>query len=138
MLVSKTDGIKTYYAAVIEQLNNVLETQQDQMGKIAELWAQSILDDKLAYTFGSGHSRYIAGELYWRAGGLASVMLIEEPTNGFAERLENYAEAFMQAYNIASGDLLFVISNSGINPVPNGVARYGKQVGATVIAVTNS
>lgn len=135
--MSQTNGITAYYEAINEQLNNVLAAQKDQMAQVADLWAQSIIADKLVYTFGSGHSRYIAGEVYWRAGGLASVMMIEDPTNGDAERVENYAETFMKAYNIQPGDMLFVISNSGINPVPIGVARYGKEAGATVIAVTN-
>ncbi|MFC1960145.1 sugar isomerase domain-containing protein [Chloroflexota bacterium] len=135
--MSQTNGITAYYEVVQEQLGKVLAAQQDQMAHIADLWAQSISADKLVYTFGSGHSRYIAGELYWRAGGLAPVMQIEEPSNGLAERLESYAETFMAAYHIQPGDLLFVISNSGINPVPVGVARYGKAAGATVIAVTN-
>ncbi len=135
--MSATEGIEQYYSMVIGQLQKVLAAQKAQMARTAEIWAEAIKADRLAYAFGSGHSRYIAGELYWRAGGLAPVMLIEEPTNGLAERLEGYAELFMAGYAIAPGDLLFVISNSGINPVPIAVARHGKQAGATVIAVTS-
>ncbi len=135
--MAATEGIEQYYHTIIGQLQEVLEAQKPQMARVAGLWAEAIKADHLAYAFGSGHSRYIAGELYWRAGGLAPVMLIEEPTNGLAERLEGYAELFMAGYAIQPGDLLFVISNSGINPVPIAVARYGKQAGATVIAVTS-
>ncbi len=134
--MSNSTGIDQYYKVVTDQLNRVQSMQRDTLAKVAELWTEAIINDRLTYTFGSGHSRFIAGELYWRAGGLAPVMYIEEPTGGLAERLEGYAELFMQAYNIEEGDLLFVISNSGINPVPVGVAEYGKQAGATVIAVT--
>ncbi len=132
-----TDSIDRYQAVATEILDKVFTAQREQMAQVADAWAQAIQADKLAYTFGSGHSRYIAGELYWRAGGLAAVMLIEDPTNGLAERLEGYAAQFMAGYNIQPGDLLFVISNSGINPVPVEVAEIGKQAGATVVAVTS-
>src|SRR5690606_35393081 len=62
--------------------------------------------------------------------------MIEEPTDGMAERLEGYASLFMQEYAIQPGDCLVVISNSGINPVPVELAMIGKEEGATVVAVT--
>ncbi len=135
--MANSSSIEQYYTLATEQLGKVLGAQREVMAQVAEVWARAILEDKLAFSFGSGHSRYIAGEIYWRAGGLAPVMLIEDPTNGLAERVEGYAEQFMKAYDIQPGDLLFVVSNSGINPVPNDVAQYGKNAGAIVIAVTN-
>jgi len=130
------DGIGQYFAAASGQLDRVLEHQRGVMERVARLWADAIKADRLLYSFGSGHSRFIAGELYWRAGGLAPVMMIEDATNGLAERLEGYAETFMSRYDLQQGDLLVVISNSGINPVPIEVAMYGKAQGMTVIAVT--
>jgi uncharacterized phosphosugar-binding protein len=132
-----TDRINQYFSVVDEQLRRVLTAQRKRLHEVAALWAEAIADDKLLYVFGSGHSRFIAGELYWRAGGLAPVMPIDDPTIGAAERFEGYAETFMEQHDIHSGDLLVVISNSGINPVPLDVAMLGRQAGATVIALTS-
>jgi len=131
------DGIKQYFNVAQTQLNDVLESQMSVMQEVAELWAKAIQKDCLMYAFGSGHSRFIAGELYFRAGGLAPVMTIDDPALGKAERVEGYADTFMGRYAIEAGDLLVVISNSGINALPVEVALLGKQQGATVIALTN-
>lgn len=131
------DRIGEYFSIIDEQLRRVLGAQRERMHQVATLWADAIAADKLLYVFGSGHSRFIAGELYWRAGGLAPVMPIEEPTIGAAERFEGYAATFMEQHDIQPGDLLVVISNSGINPVPLDVAMLGSQAGAKVVALTS-
>ena len=131
------DGIKQYFEVAQSQLNEVLESQMQVMEEVAELWAKAITEKHLLYAFGSGHSRFIAGELFFRAGGLAPVMTIDDPALGKAERVEGYAESFVGRYAIEEGDLLVVISNSGINALPIEVALHGKSQGATVIALTN-
>lgn len=137
MTVRQQDGIAQYFEAASAQLTRVLEAQRPMMEAVARLWTDVILNDKLIYSFGSGHSRFIAGELYWRAGGLAPVMLIEDPSHGgAAERLEGYATVFMQEYDITPGDVVVVISNSGINPVPIEVAQFAREKGAKVVSLT--
>jgi len=136
MATDGKDALDLYFGAASNQLTQVLEAQRATMHEVASLWTEVILNDKLIYSFGSGHSRFIAGELYWRAGGLAPVMMIEDPTRGAAERLEGYATIFMEEYNIESGDVVVVISNSGINPIPIEVAMYARQAGAKIIALT--
>lgn len=130
-------GIKNYFEVANAQLNEVLASQLQVMETVAELWADAIQAKHLLYAFGSGHSRFIAGELFFRAGGLAPVMTIDDPALGKAERIEGYAESFMGRYAIEKGDLLVVISNSGINALPIEVAMHGKSQGAAVIALTN-
>ena len=136
MTDQQNDGIAEYFEAAASQLARVLEMQRPAMEAVAQLWTDVILNDKLIYSFGSGHSRFIAGELYWRAGGLAPVMMIEDPTKGSAERLEGYAGLFMQEYAITAGDVIVVISNSGINPVPIEVALFARDKGAKVVSLT--
>lgn len=136
MTTDSNDAIALYFESAMSQLTSVLDAQRPAMEAVAELWTDVILNDNLIYSFGSGHSRFIAGELYWRAGGLASVMMIEDPTVGAAERIEGYATVFMEEYRIEVGDVVVVISNSGINPVPLEVALYAKNAGAKVIALT--
>jgi len=134
---SVSGGIDEYFTKVDQLLERVLASQRQTMVRIAEMWANLIQNDHIIYVFGSGHSRYIAGELYFRAGGLAPVMRIDDPAEGSAERIEGYAINFVGKYDIQSGDNLVVVSNSGINPVPIEVALVGKQMGATVVAVTS-
>lgn len=130
-------GIDEYFTKASQLLERVLTAQRQTMARIADLWADLIQKDHLIYVFGSGHSRNIAGELYFRAGGLAPIMLIEDPSGGSAERIEGYALNFVGRYDIQPGDSVVVISNSGINPVPIEVALAGKQSGAMIIAVTS-
>ncbi|MCP4397587.1 MAG: SIS domain-containing protein [bacterium] len=130
-------GIGQYFSAAGQLLEQVLISQRQTMARVADLWADLIQHDHIIYTFGSGHSRYIAGELFFRAGGLAPVMIIDDPAEGKAERIEGYAINFMGKYDIQAGDSLVVVSNSGINPVPIEVALAGKEMGATVVAVTS-
>lgn len=118
-------------------LREAAVSQRDNVARFARLWADAIAADRLLHVFGSGHSRFIAGELYWRAGGLAPVNVIDDPTDGAAERVEGYAGTFMDQYDVSEGDILVVISNSGINAVPVEVALHGKSAGATVVAVTS-
>lgn len=132
-----SDGIEQYFTAAGQLLEQVLTAQRQTMAQVAQLWADLIQNDHIIYTFGSGHSRYIAGELFFRAGGLAPIMIIDDPAEGKAERVEGYAVNFVGKYDIQPGDSLVVVSNSGINPVPIEVALTGKEMGATVVAVTS-
>jgi uncharacterized phosphosugar-binding protein len=132
-----SSGIDQYFTRLSDHLARVLEAQRPTMSQVAAAAAEAIQKDRLIYVFGSGHSRHIAGELYFRAGGLAPVVAIDDPTHGQAERIEGYAATFLSKYNIQPGDLLIVISNSGINAVPVEVAQYGRQAGAVTVAVTS-
>lgn len=137
MSIEESSEADEYLEGVTTILREVAASQRDQVARFAKLWSDAIVDGKLLYVFGSGHSRFIAGELYWRAGGLAPVNVIDDPTNGTAERIEGYAATFVEHYDIGAGDIVVVISNSGINAVPLEVALFAKGKGATVIALTS-
>lgn len=130
-------AISEYAVEVTALLGRTFASQQDRLERFAALWADAISNDKLLYVFGSGHSRFIAGELYWRAGGLAPVVMIDDPSGGTAERLEGYAATFVEQYAMESGDIVLVISNSGINAAPLEVALHARSKGATVVALTS-
>ena len=51
------------------------------------------------------------------------------------ERIEGVASAVLSKYNLLPGDMLFVISNSGINPLPIEIAQIGKAKGLPVVAL---
>jgi uncharacterized phosphosugar-binding protein len=53
----------------------------------------------------------------------------------WVERLEGYAESIFASYEVSPGEVLIVISTSGINPVPVEMALGAKARGLTAIAV---
>lgn len=102
--------------------------------------------DRQFFVFGTGHSHMLAEEVLYRAGGLAcavpilsaTTMLHEGAVSGSAlERTEGLVAAIIGRYGIQSGDVLMVISNSGVNAAPLEAARLGQASGAAVIALTS-
>ena len=71
-----------------------------------------------------GHSNMAAEEAFYRAGGLAAMNpLLDAGTNlihgalrsTYVERTPGYAKAVLDAYGIASGDVLIIANAYGIN-----------------------
>lgn len=102
--------------------------------------------DRQLYVFGTGHSHMLAEEVLYRAGGLAcavpilsaATMLHEGAVSGSAlERTEGLVAPIIGRYGLGAGDVLMVISNSGVNAAPLEAARAGRDAGATVIALTS-
>jgi uncharacterized phosphosugar-binding protein len=102
--------------------------------------------DRLVYVFGTGHSHMLAEELHFRAGGPAFVVPVLAPAlmlhegalaSTARERESGAAAEVLARYPIAQGDVLIVISNSGVNAAPLEAAAAGRAAGATVIALTS-
>ncbi|MCC5838862.1 MAG: sugar isomerase domain-containing protein [Opitutales bacterium] len=108
---------------------------------VGEALGRSLADGGVAHVFGSGHSGIIAQEIVHRAGGLVPVSAITDPTGGWPENLPGYGarlvKRYIWQYGIEPGEVVFVISNSGINPSPLEVARAARAAGAVVVAVTS-
>ncbi len=132
----------------IQVLQQIRETQSVAIETAAEWIKDSIEKGGVWHVFGSGHSHAMCEELFYRAGGLAPVNAILDvnlsmfgggsPTRGTnLERLEGYAKIIMASYDLRSGEILMVVSNSGINAVPIEVAMIGKKLGLKIIAMTN-
>lgn len=140
------DPGRRYLARVVELLQEVLDTQWDVIAEAARVVAAALSDDREIHAFGSGHSHMLAEELYYRAGGLADVRPIlfeglmlhaDAPLSTRLERLPGLAHALLDAHGVASGDVLFVFSNSGRNQVTTELAAEARDRGLTVIAVTS-
>lgn len=137
---------KNYLNYVAKILEEVTETQCENLEKAAELVAESCMKGGRFYVFGSGHSHMIAEETYVRAGGLAYVkailppelMLHEMPSKStWLERLDGYSKAILKLYKVDENDTIMIISNSGRNNVPVEMALEAKKLGAKVIAMTS-
>ena len=106
-----------------------------------QLIAQSLANDGVLHTFGSGHSQILAAEIERRAGGLVPVSSINDPADGWPEQIPGYGARLFQRYayqyNVQSGDVVIVISNSGRNASPIEIAMEAKSYGLKVIALTS-
>lgn len=124
------------FPTVHELVNQVEETQQETIEAAAVAVADCIEQGSLVQAWGAGHSLAGAMEIAHRAGGFIPTKKIVEPSGGMYEGVENVGTAFIKRVDIRPGDIVFVISNSGRNPLCLDIALGAKKKGAKIIAIT--
>lgn len=96
--------------------------------------------------FGCGHSHILTEEVFYRAGGLVPVRpIFYEPLmlhegavlSSELERRNGLAASFMDDQDIRKGEVVFVLSTSGRNPVPVDAALAAKAKGAFTVGITS-
>lgn len=135
-----------YYEAVVRLLGEIQRNQAEVIDQAADLIFSSLVADGVLHIFGSGHSQLVAEEAFHRAGGLVPVNamtesflspLISPKKSGRLERLSGIAAILLDYHEPQPGEVLLIISNAGINPVPVELALEGKARHLTVIAITS-
>ena len=132
-----------YLATLTEHLDALMPRIGPELDEVAHRIAASVGDGGVVHVFGSGHSQLVALESAERAGGLAAVNAIADvavsPTGGrrasAIETLEGYGQIVFDTEDVRAGEVLIVVSNSGINPVPIDVAAAAAARGVFVVAV---
>ena len=140
-----SSAVEAYFSA-LESLIDELRGESASIDAAATMIADTIASDGLIHVFGSGHSHMMAEEVFHRAGGLwaFNAMLDINLTAfgslrpGAVERTEGYAKVISSSFGVRSGEVVIIVSNSGINAVPIELAIEAKAMGAKTIAVTSA
>lgn len=140
-----TDLGRTYHSAAVEALAR-FEGDPEPVTRAADLCFTTLRNGGVLHAFGSGHSAAGAIELFHRAGGLVPVNGILETflspflspgKSGQLERLSGIGVLLVDQWDVRSGEVLIVFSNSGVNPVPVEITTAAQAKGAKVIGVTS-
>ena len=135
-----------YTNILIHLMNKIENEEKDNITKAVSIFVETIKNNKIIHTFGTGHSHMIGIEMFARAGGLANINAILDPdaitSNGarrsaLIEQLSGLADIIYDNYMISKGDVMIIISNSGRNSVPIEMAIRAKKEGIFTIALTN-
>lgn len=135
-----------YLHAMTDLLTHVVEGQRAQLLEVAERMAETTRRDGRIFIFGTGHSHLIAEEGFYRAGGLANAvpMLVEHlmlhslPALGsHLERTPGLADMILDRYDPEPQEMLFVVSNSGVNQLPVEMAIRGHERKLFVVGISS-
>ena len=135
-----------YHQAVTRLIETIERSQAGTLAQAARIIFASLRSGGVFHVFGTGHSHALAEEAYHRAGGLVPVNVIQEllltpltppGMSSQLERIPGLAKIILDRHDLRPGEVLMVISNSGINTVPVEVALEGKSRGLTVVALTS-
>ncbi len=130
-----------YFNWIQNANESIFSQNREVLQKAGKVIGQSIAEGGILHTFGSGHSAILAKELVHRAGGLAPVSAIVDPTGGWVETLPGYGTRLVEKhhsiYELRAGETVIVISNSGKNPCPIEVSLKCQSLGLRVVALTS-
>jgi len=134
----------SYYEKIQNQLKDIVTYENDKMKRASIMIAQTISNEGLIHIFGTGHSHIFGEEAFYRAGGLACVNPILEPSlmlhagamkSSALEDLDGYAEKIFNHIQPDRSDIFIIFSNSGVNYVPVQMAIKVKEAGIPLIGI---
>ncbi len=126
-----------FYEKVLNMMKVVKDNEESKIEEAGKLVGKVISEGNVVHIFGSGHSDMLAKEVFQRAGSLACINRIFDPSDGMGERLETWGISLIKKYDLKEGEVIIIFSNSGRNPSPIEMAEYCKEKGMKVIAITN-
>jgi uncharacterized phosphosugar-binding protein len=139
---------ENYLQSVIAALTRIQQDEQEVMDKAGQVLAEAVAKDRLINVIGpGGHSNMAVEEVFWRAGGLASVnALLDAGTNlihgakrsNRVERTPGYASTVLDIYGIENEDVLVIVNAYGINAMTIDCALECEKRGVTSIAITST
>ncbi len=132
------DYVDAYFKEAKKILSLIKQFEKEKIFQVAKLLSASIIDGKIAHIFGTGHSEMACKEVFSRAGSLSCIRIVgvHYELEKF-ERIEGMAAIILRDYEIQKGEIIFVISSSGINAMPVETAMIAKEREAVVIAISS-
>lgn len=135
-----------YLAAARAGLDELIAREAANLAQASAWMAEAIEAGGLIRIFGTGHSRLLAEEVFFRAGGLAPTdAILEDSVSGYhdvskselTERIEGYGQLIVEHRRLAAQDVLIIVSQSGRNAVPIDVANAARARGVRTIGITS-
>ena len=140
-------AIDSYFGNLRRILDRVEATQGEAMEAAAVRMCEATLSGHNIFAFGCSHAGLLALELYYRTGGMANINPVRAPglccdvdpatMTSEIERLPQYGTILANNQPIGEGDVVIIHSVSGRNTVTVDFAHRCRELGATVIALTN-
>ncbi|GAB5559828.1 MAG: sugar isomerase domain-containing protein [Synoicihabitans sp.] len=142
-----SDIAKRYRDGMTARLDAITDTQQAAINEAAQMFYEQIKADRLIHVYGVGGHSYVGSEeFFFRAGGLANISPMFEPSLSLAgggqkstllERVEDIGDKIVKAHHLGSDDLLVITSAYGINACTIDAALEAKRRGCRVIAISS-
>lgn len=140
-------NVKWYKDKLISILNDIYDTQYDNIDQAAGIMADTILAGNSVYAFGPSHAGMMVEEFVYRGGGLAIINPIHIPNlmpnvrpysmTTMVERLPGLATITLEKSGIKPGDCLIIHSVSARIPVVIEMAMKAKEKGIRVIGIVS-
>ena len=136
---------REYSRRMYDVLEDMFQTQGEKIETVADWMAESIAAGGVVHLFGSGHSHMVAEEVFHRAGSLmplnpmldVNLTFLGSVNATLLERNSGYAGVVIGSHDIREDEVVFVISNSGVNPVPIEAVLEAKARGARTVSITS-
>ena len=139
--------IQQYHSHITRILQDVFEQEAESMEQAARLIADANEEGRSIFGFGCNHAGLITLELFYRTGGMVTVNPIRAPgmmlelspptMTSEMERIPGYGKIILNNEPCKAGDILLIHSVSGRNAVTIDMAEQAKELGMTVVVVTN-
>jgi uncharacterized phosphosugar-binding protein len=139
-------NLKSYSEIALPHLEAVLHKNLKVMNRLTRQLVKDVKAGKALFVFGSGHSAILPLELYHRAGGPSFLIpLVADyllPTAGppvvrLLERIPGSAQFLLDRAQPRSGEMLWLVSQSGINAAVVDLAIEAKRRNLRTVAFTS-
>lgn len=136
-----------YFKKIGDILTEVYREERKKIRAAAELIADCAEKGGNLFIFGCTHAGILSQEAFYRSGGLAlfnpiffpgmSAQVMPITLTSQMERQETLGRLLVEQSRLKKGDLLFIHSVSGRNPVPVEVALRAENMGVTTVCITS-
>lgn len=138
---------RNYHNQLKNLLDIIISDETERIEKAACMIADAVEARDIFHVIGTGaHGSMVAEELLWRAGGLACVNAILDPSvnlifgahrSGIMDQTPCNCAAVLDSYNVESEDLLIIVNSSGINAYSIELAELCRKRSIKTIAITS-